>query len=131
MGPLPGMPGGGPHNGMGGPPPSGAPSVLANLTPEQRQQFQRLMTLSPEQVCSSSSSLCLLARAACDAAPYGSPLACRQTLMLDALVGHAPVAMGRLTCCRVAVLPWQLDGFPQNVKQQVLALQAEARGGRR
>lgn len=39
----------GPQGGMAGPPPQ-TQSLLANLTPEQRQQFQRLMTLTPEQV---------------------------------------------------------------------------------
>jgi Spy/CpxP family protein refolding chaperone len=43
MGPLPGM------GGRGGAPPQ-VHQQLANLTPEQRQQFQQLMSLSPEQV---------------------------------------------------------------------------------
>lgn len=49
----------GPQGGMAGPPPQ-TQSLLANLTPEQRQQFQRLMTLTPEQVPSVflATSLC-------------------------------------------------------------------------
>jgi hypothetical protein len=56
MGPPPGMgappPGIGPRGGDrgGGAPQQSVGGILSKLSPEQREQFQRLMTLSPEQV---------------------------------------------------------------------------------
>ena len=52
MGPPPGMSGlsgPGPQH-MGGAPPPQTHSILANLTPQQREQFQKLINSTPEHV---------------------------------------------------------------------------------
>jgi hypothetical protein len=49
IGPPPGMSGPGPQH-MGGAPPPQTHSILNNLTPQQREQFQKLINSTPEQV---------------------------------------------------------------------------------
>jgi hypothetical protein len=119
MGPPPGMSGmsgPGPQH-MGGAPPPQTHSILANLTPQQREQFQKLINSTPEQVRRKgwTGGVGGGRERGREREEYESGFICNLKLVL-------------LT--EIAVSGIQLNQLPPHVKSQVLALQAQVLGGR-